>query len=229
MTDCSYRSKLQRDKERDISEQIALGLASAPPSQEAMFDQRLFNQSKVSHYSLCHNYASFSYYFKGISRWRVQRCTPPSPSNWLAALLYPYKWFYNICCIICNVLSVVQVVLLPGHPLITSFLNDSPPSKEDPESAAVSLSPHPHPPTCLPIQLYLVHNPPPSTTLWHSCVLSVRAWTPDSLEMMMDTMCTTRPGDERAAQLMQSIGRARMWTAMFMEMIWKNWFKQAGN
>lgn len=43
------RSKLQRDKERDISEQIALGLASAPPSQEAMFDQRLFNQSKVNH------------------------------------------------------------------------------------------------------------------------------------------------------------------------------------
>ena len=42
------RSKLQRDKERDISEQIALGLASAPPSQEAMFDQRLFNQSKVN-------------------------------------------------------------------------------------------------------------------------------------------------------------------------------------
>lgn len=41
------RSKLQRDKERDISEQIALGLASAQPSQEAMFDQRLFNQSKV--------------------------------------------------------------------------------------------------------------------------------------------------------------------------------------
>lgn len=40
------RSKLQRDKERDISEQIALGLASAPPSQEALFDQRLFNQSK---------------------------------------------------------------------------------------------------------------------------------------------------------------------------------------
>ena len=41
------RSKLQRDKERDISEQIALGLASAPPSQEALYDQRLFNQSKV--------------------------------------------------------------------------------------------------------------------------------------------------------------------------------------
>ena len=41
------RSKLQRDKERDISEQIALGLASAPASQEALYDQRLFNQSKV--------------------------------------------------------------------------------------------------------------------------------------------------------------------------------------
>ena len=161
MTVCSYRSKLQRDKERDISEQIALGLASAPPSQEAMFDQRLFNQSKVSHYSLCHNYASFLYYFKCISRWRVQRCTPPSPSNWPAALLYAYKWFYKICCIICNVLSVAQVVLLPGLPLITSFLNGAPPSKEDPESAAVSLSPHAHPPTCLPIQLYLVPNPPP--------------------------------------------------------------------
>ncbi|XP_015750858.1 PREDICTED: SNW domain-containing protein 1-like, partial [Acropora digitifera] len=40
------RSKLQRDKERDISEQIALGLASAPASQEALYDQRLFNQSK---------------------------------------------------------------------------------------------------------------------------------------------------------------------------------------
>ena len=47
------RSKLQRDKERDISEQIALGLASAPPSQEAMFDQRLFNQSKVNRTQTC--------------------------------------------------------------------------------------------------------------------------------------------------------------------------------
>lgn len=30
------RSKLQRDKERDISEQIALGLASAPPSRSTV-------------------------------------------------------------------------------------------------------------------------------------------------------------------------------------------------
>ena len=48
-----FRSKLQRDKERDISEQIALGLASAPVSQEALYDQRLFNQSKV--FSVCFN------------------------------------------------------------------------------------------------------------------------------------------------------------------------------
>ena len=42
------RTKLQRDKERDISEQIALGQAAPHPSQEAMFDQRLFNQNRVS-------------------------------------------------------------------------------------------------------------------------------------------------------------------------------------
>lgn len=40
------RSKLQRDKDRDISEKIALGMPSAGTSQEAMHDQRLFNQSK---------------------------------------------------------------------------------------------------------------------------------------------------------------------------------------
>ena len=41
------RSKLERDRDRDVSEKIALGLPSGAPSQEAMFDQRLFNQSKV--------------------------------------------------------------------------------------------------------------------------------------------------------------------------------------
>eukprot|EP00794_Sanderia_malayensis_P020116 gene20116-22087_t len=41
------RSKLQRDKDRDISEKIALGVPSAGgSSQETMYDQRLFNQSK---------------------------------------------------------------------------------------------------------------------------------------------------------------------------------------
>nr|CAD7454627.1 unnamed protein product [Timema tahoe] len=41
------RSKLQRDRERDISEQIALGMpAKNVPGGEAQFDQRLFNTSK---------------------------------------------------------------------------------------------------------------------------------------------------------------------------------------
>ncbi|XP_075212329.1 puff-specific protein Bx42 [Lycorma delicatula] len=41
------RSKLQRDRERDISEQIALGLpAKTNTAGEAQFDQRLFNTSK---------------------------------------------------------------------------------------------------------------------------------------------------------------------------------------
>ena len=48
VTSACCRTKLQRDKERDISEQIALGQAAAHPSQEAMFDQRLFNQNRVS-------------------------------------------------------------------------------------------------------------------------------------------------------------------------------------
>ncbi|RWS30399.1 SNW domain-containing protein 1-like protein, partial [Leptotrombidium deliense] len=41
------RSKLERQRERDISEQIALGLANPRAStSEVQFDQRLFNQSK---------------------------------------------------------------------------------------------------------------------------------------------------------------------------------------
>ncbi|XP_013398400.1 SNW domain-containing protein 1-like [Lingula anatina] len=40
------RSKLQRDQDRDVSEKIALGLPNAGRSQDAQFDQRLFNQSK---------------------------------------------------------------------------------------------------------------------------------------------------------------------------------------
>jgi SNW domain-containing protein 1 len=40
------RSKLERNKDRDVSEKIALGLPTGAPSQEALFDQRLFNQSK---------------------------------------------------------------------------------------------------------------------------------------------------------------------------------------
>lgn len=42
------RSKLEREKDRDISEKIALGMPGGPPSQESLFDQRLFNQTQVS-------------------------------------------------------------------------------------------------------------------------------------------------------------------------------------
>ena len=45
----SLRNRLQREKERDVSEMIALGLPNtgAGGSKETQFDQRLFNQSKV--------------------------------------------------------------------------------------------------------------------------------------------------------------------------------------
>lgn len=42
------RSKLDRERDRDVTEKIALGMPSKNVSQESMFDQRLFNQSQVS-------------------------------------------------------------------------------------------------------------------------------------------------------------------------------------
>ena len=39
---------MERNKDRDVSEKIALGMPSGAPSQDSLFDQRLFNQSKVS-------------------------------------------------------------------------------------------------------------------------------------------------------------------------------------
>ena len=41
-----FRTKLQKERERDISEQIALGLPAKNISSETQFDQRLFNTSK---------------------------------------------------------------------------------------------------------------------------------------------------------------------------------------
>jgi SNW domain-containing protein 1 len=42
-----FRSKLERERERDISEQIALGLpAKSHGAGEVQFDQRLFNTTK---------------------------------------------------------------------------------------------------------------------------------------------------------------------------------------
>jgi len=43
----SYRSKLDRDRDRDVTEKIALGVPTGGASQDSLFDQRLFNQSKV--------------------------------------------------------------------------------------------------------------------------------------------------------------------------------------
>ncbi|GFW21333.1 SNW domain-containing protein 1 [Trichonephila clavipes] len=40
------RNKLEKQRERDISEQIALGMPNARPSNELQFDQRLFNSTK---------------------------------------------------------------------------------------------------------------------------------------------------------------------------------------
>ena len=45
---CICRSKLDRDKERDVTEQIALGVPSkTQASHDSMFDQRLFGQTKA--------------------------------------------------------------------------------------------------------------------------------------------------------------------------------------
>jgi len=41
------RSKLDRDRDRDVTEKIALGVPTGGASQDSLFDQRLFNQSKV--------------------------------------------------------------------------------------------------------------------------------------------------------------------------------------
>lgn len=41
------KSKLTRDRERDISEKIALGQANVRAGGEAMYDQRLFNQVRL--------------------------------------------------------------------------------------------------------------------------------------------------------------------------------------
>ena len=40
------RSRLERERERDVSEQIALGVARPKTGQDVAFDQRLFDQSR---------------------------------------------------------------------------------------------------------------------------------------------------------------------------------------
>ena len=47
----SFRSRLQKERDRGISEKIALGLPNTGAAQQEQFDQRLFNQSKVRIFS----------------------------------------------------------------------------------------------------------------------------------------------------------------------------------
>ena len=47
------RSKLERDRDHDITEKIALGLPSGNKSQESLFDQRLFYQTKWAGVCVC--------------------------------------------------------------------------------------------------------------------------------------------------------------------------------
>lgn len=73
--DC--RSKLERSKDRDVSEKIALGLPTGAPSQDSLFDQRLFNQSKV----------------------RLQLTSPPQDSEILAAVICLSTLVCKWCCV----------------------------------------------------------------------------------------------------------------------------------
>jgi hypothetical protein len=62
--------KLKRDKERDISEKIALGLpdSRSRASGETQFDSRLFNQTGVR-FLLLKKFGIISIYFEGIGLW----------------------------------------------------------------------------------------------------------------------------------------------------------------
>ena len=48
------KSRLTRDRDRDISEKIALGQAAVKPSGEGMYDQRLFNQDAGAQHQRVH-------------------------------------------------------------------------------------------------------------------------------------------------------------------------------
>ena len=75
------RSKLDREKDRDVTEKIALGMPSGAATQEAQFDQRLFNQSKVTldcmAQALTHFFfvclSVFCFFHTGIGVWFLRR------------------------------------------------------------------------------------------------------------------------------------------------------------
>ena len=68
-----FRSKLDRNKDRDISEKIALGMPTGANSQETMFDQRLFNKTQVSLFlNLSHSLCCFRVWIQAM----VWKMTP---------------------------------------------------------------------------------------------------------------------------------------------------------
>lgn len=68
----NHRSKLDRNKDRDISEKIALGLPAGANSQETMFDQRLFNKTQVCYLFLLS--PQLLYFSHPVSFHNLQSC-----------------------------------------------------------------------------------------------------------------------------------------------------------
>lgn len=60
------RSKLLRDQDRDISELIALGKPNPRITNEAQYDQRLFNQNKVNPFMFTIEMGMIKYMFLEI-------------------------------------------------------------------------------------------------------------------------------------------------------------------
>ena len=90
---------MDRDKDRDVTEKIALGLPSTAGSQEGQFDQRLFNQSKVYVLSLLHTITLAFYtvtYHHSITSYGYA----PSVCHFVLVILYSV--------VICRIPSMVH-------------------------------------------------------------------------------------------------------------------------
>jgi SNW domain-containing protein 1 len=60
------RSKITRDRDRDISEKVALGLASTKQGTEVMYDERLFNKDKGMSSGFATDDDQYNVYDKGL-------------------------------------------------------------------------------------------------------------------------------------------------------------------
>jgi SNW domain-containing protein 1 len=60
------RSKITRDRDRDISEKVALGLASTKQGTEVMYDERLFNEDKGMSSGFATDDDQYNVYDKGL-------------------------------------------------------------------------------------------------------------------------------------------------------------------